>query len=105
MQYQQKCFLILDVYSQCFAEFCEGQWQDLPYADGLAGPQDVEYFRLLSQNKTSSSVLLTQYRSLGPIDSKITSEAMEYICYVLTVKESKKDNYRLNSLNFDFCYL
>jgi hypothetical protein len=30
---------------------------------------------------------------------------MEYICHVLTAKESKRDNYRVNNLNFDFCYL
>jgi hypothetical protein len=44
-------------------------------------------------------------RSLGPVDSKITSEAIEVICQVLETKESKKDNYRIFNLNFDFCYL
>lgn len=30
---------------------------------------------------------------------------MDYVCHVLTTKESKRDNYRVNNLNFDFCYL
>jgi Ran GTPase-activating protein (RanGAP) involved in mRNA processing and transport len=30
---------------------------------------------------------------------------MEYVCQVLETRESKKDSYRVYSLNFDFCYL
>jgi Ran GTPase-activating protein (RanGAP) involved in mRNA processing and transport len=44
-------------------------------------------------------------RSLGPVDSKISPEAMEIIAQVLETKESKKDSYRVFNLNFDFCYL
>lgn len=44
-------------------------------------------------------------RSLGPVDSKISLDAMENIAHVLETKESKKDSYRVFNLNFDFCYL
>jgi len=30
---------------------------------------------------------------------------MDHIAHVLETKESKKDNFRIYSLNFDFCYL
>lgn len=30
---------------------------------------------------------------------------MEIVSQVLGSKESKRENYRVNSLNFDFCYL
>ena len=44
-------------------------------------------------------------RSIGPVDSKITLEAMDMICQVLQIKQSKKDNYRIFNLNFDYCFL
>ncbi len=30
---------------------------------------------------------------------------MDYVCQVLETRESKKDSYRVFSLNFDYCYL
>jgi hypothetical protein len=39
------------------------------------------------------------------VDSKITPEAMDYLCQVLETKESKRDSYRVYNLSFDFCYL
>ena len=42
---------------------------------------------------------------MGPVDSRITAEGMEVVAQVLETRESKKDNYRIYSLNFDFCYL
>ena len=43
--------------------------------------------------------------SLSPVDSRFNLEAMEVICQCIEWRDPKREAYRVNSLNLDFCYL